>query len=65
MAVERTTAEILEILTAQTRCIWGAEDAARQRQALAETAEQITLLEQALVPPDLEPCFLAVGKAQV
>lgn len=58
MAAERTTAEILDILTAQTRRIWGDEDAERQRQALAETAQQITIVEQATVPPALEPRFL-------
>ncbi|MGE3540718.1 MAG: hypothetical protein AB7N91_25175 [Candidatus Tectimicrobiota bacterium] len=58
MAAERTTAEIVDVLTAQARRIWGDEDAARQRQALAETAAQITIVEQAVVPPDLEPRFL-------
>ena len=58
MAAERTTADIVELLTAQTRLIWGAEDAERQRQALAETAAQITIVEQASIPPDLEPRFL-------
>ena len=58
MATERTMADIVEILTAQTRLLWGAEDAELQRQALAETAAQITLVEQASIPPDLEPRFL-------
>ncbi len=58
MAAERTTAEILDILTAQTQRIWGLADAERQQQALAETAEQITIVQQATVPPDLEPRFL-------
>jgi hypothetical protein len=57
MAVEHTTAEVLEILEAQARCLWGAADAERQRPALHTTAEEIVVLTRHALPPDLEPRF--------
>ena len=59
MAAERTTAEILETLSAQARLLWGEADAERQRPALSQTAEEITVVVQATVPADLEPQFFA------
>ena len=59
MAGERTTAEMLETLTAQARLLWGEADAARQRPALAQTAEEMAVVARATVPADLEPKFFA------
>ena len=59
MALERTTAEILETLVVQARLLWGEADAARQRPALSQTAEEIAVLVRATVPADLEPQFFA------
>jgi hypothetical protein len=59
MAEERTTTEILEILAAQARLLWGEADAARQRPALSQTAEEIAVVARATVPADLEPKFFA------
>jgi hypothetical protein len=58
MAEERTT-EILETLAAQARLLWGEADAARQRPALSQTAEDIAVVDRAIVPADLEPKFFA------
>jgi hypothetical protein len=59
MAEERTTTEILEILAAQARLLWGEADAARQRPALSQTAGEIAVVARATVPADLEPKFFA------
>ena len=59
MAAERTTAEILEALSAQARLLWGEADAERQRPALSQTAEEIAVVVRATVPADLEPKFFA------
>jgi hypothetical protein len=59
MADARTTAEILETLAAQARLLWGEADAARQRPALSQTAEEIAVVVRATVPADLEPTFFA------
>ena len=59
MAEERSTAEILETLAAQARLLWGEADVARQRPALAQTAEEIAVVLRATVPADLEPKFFA------
>ena len=59
MAAERTTAEILDILSAQARLLWGETDAERQRPALSQTAEEIAVVARATVPADLEPKFFA------
>jgi hypothetical protein len=59
MAGARTTAEMLEILTAQARLLWGEADAARQRPALAQTAEEMAVVARTPVPADLEPKFFA------
>ena len=59
MAEERTTAEILEILAAQARLLWGEADAERQRLALSRTAEEIAVVARTPVPADLEPKFFA------
>ena len=59
MAAERTTAEILETLSAQARLLWGEADAARQRPALSQTAEEIAVLDRTPLPSDLEPQFFA------
>jgi len=59
MAGERTTAEILATLTTQARLLWGEADAARQGPALAQTAEEISVVLRATVPADLEPTFFA------
>jgi hypothetical protein len=59
MAGECTAAEILEALAAQARCLWGEADAARQRPALSQTAEEIAVVAGTPVPDDLEPKFFA------
>ncbi len=59
MAGERTTAEILAALTAQARLLWGEADAVRLGPALAQTAEEISVVARAVVPADLEPAFFA------
>jgi hypothetical protein len=59
MAVERTTEEILAVLSAQARLLWGEADAERQRAALSQTAEEIAVVARAIVPADLEPQFFA------
>jgi hypothetical protein len=59
MAVERTTEEILAVLSAQTRLLWGEADAERQRAALSQTAEEIAVVTRATLPADLEPQFFA------
>ena len=59
MAGERPAAEIFEILAAQARLLWGEADAARQRPALSQTAEEIAVVARATVPADLEPKFFA------
>jgi hypothetical protein len=57
MTAERTAAEVLERLYAQARWLWGDADADRQRQALRQAAEEITLVARQPLPPDLEPRF--------
>jgi hypothetical protein len=59
MAAERTSAEILAILSAQARLLWGETDAERQRAALSQTAEEIATVVHATLPADLEPQFFA------
>ena len=59
MAGAHTAAEILETLAAQARLLWGEADAARQRPALAQTAEEIAVVAGTPVPADLEPKFFA------
>ncbi len=59
MAVERAPEEILTLLTAQARLLWGEADAERQRAALSQTAEEIAVVARAIVPADLEPQFFA------
>ncbi len=59
MPGERTTTEMLETLAAQARLLWGEADAARQRPALSQTAEEIAVVARATVPADLEPKFFA------
>jgi hypothetical protein len=59
MAGERSTTDIFETLTAQTRLLWGEADAERQRSALSQTAEEIAMVARTPVPADLEPKFFA------
>jgi hypothetical protein len=59
MAVERTTEEILALLAAQARLLWGEADAERQGAALAQTAEEIAAVARSIVPAELEPQFFA------
>ena len=59
MAADRSTAEILDLLAAQARLLWGEADAERQRPALSQTAEEIAVVARATVPADLEPQFFA------
>lgn len=51
----RTTAEIFDVLYAHACRLWGEADAERQRPALQQTAEEIAIVAQAPIPPDLEP----------
>jgi len=57
MAVERTTEEILALLSAQARLLWGEADAERQRAALSQTAEEVAAIARITLPADLEPQF--------
>ena len=57
MAVERSVDTVLAGLHAQAKSLWGEADADRQRQALRQAAEEITLVTHWEVPPDLEPRF--------
>ena len=59
MAVERTTEEILVLLSAQARLLWGEADAERQRPALSQTAAEIAAVARVTLPADLEPQFFA------
>ena len=59
MAVERAPEEILALLSAQARLLWGEADAERQRPALSQTAEEIAAVARATLPADLEPQFFA------
>ncbi len=59
MAIERTPEEILTLLYAQARLLWGEADAERQRAALSQTAEEIAVVARATLPADLEPQFFA------
>ena len=59
MARERAPEEILALLSAQARLLWGEADAERQRAALAQTAEEIAVVARAPLPADLEPQFFA------
>ncbi len=59
MAIERTPEEILTLLSAQARLLWGEADAERQRAALSQTAAEIAVVARAIVPADLEPQFFA------
>jgi hypothetical protein len=59
MAGERTAADILETLAAQARLLWGEADAAHQRPALSQTAEEIAVVARTPVSADLEPKFFA------
>jgi hypothetical protein len=54
---ECTPEEVLAGLFAQAQCLWGEADAERQRQALRQTAEELTTVTRWHVPPDLEPRF--------
>lgn len=57
MAAERTTTEILALLSAQARLLWGDADAERQYAALSQTAEEIAAVARVTLPADLEPQF--------
>ena len=59
MAIERAPEEILTLLSAQARLLWGEADAERQRAALSQTAEEIAVVARATLPADLEPQFFA------
>jgi hypothetical protein len=59
MAAEHTTAEILALLFAQARLLWGETEAERQRAALSQTAEEIATVARVTLPADLEPKFFA------
>jgi len=57
MTAERSATEEFERLYAQARWLWGEADAARQRQALRQAAEDMALVARQPLPPDLEPRF--------
>ena len=59
MATERAPEEILTLLAAQARLLWGEADAERQRAALSQTAEEIAAVARVTLPADLEPQFFA------
>jgi hypothetical protein len=57
MATGRSATEVLDVLSAQAACLWGEEEAERQRSGLQRTAEEIAVMELYTLPPDLEPQF--------
>jgi hypothetical protein len=59
MPVEQSAAAIFERLYDQAQRLWGEADAARQRQALRQAAEEMAVVERWQIPPDLEPRFFA------
>ena len=59
MDAEPTTEEMLALLSAQARLLWGEADAERQRAALSQTAEEIAIVARAPLPAYLEPQFFA------
>jgi len=57
MGSERSVEEVLEGLVAQASCLWGEEDAERQRPGLRVSAEHIVTISAAQIAVDLEPRF--------
>jgi hypothetical protein len=57
MEREYSVEKVVEGLVAQASCLWGKEDAERQRPGLQGSAEQIVQLFTCPVPVDLEPRF--------
>ena len=57
MASERSVEEVLEGLVAQASCLWGEEEAERQRPGLRVSAEHIATISAAQIAVDLEPRF--------
>ena len=57
MGSERSIEAILKGLVAQASCLWGEEDAERQRPGLRVSAEHIATISAAQVAVDLEPRF--------
>ena len=55
--MDTSTQQVLEALYAQAACLWGREDAERQRAALQQAADQIVEMWRYELPPDLEPRF--------
>lgn len=57
MGREHSVEEVLEGLVAQASCLWGQEDAERQRPGLQVSAEHIVQIATHPIPVDLEPRF--------
>ncbi|ETX04896.1 hypothetical protein [Candidatus Entotheonella palauensis] len=57
MGREDSVEEVLEGLVAQASCLWGPEDAERQRPGLQVSAEHIVQISAHPIPVDLEPRF--------
>ena len=57
MGSERSVEEVLEGLVAQASCLWGEEEAERQRPGLRMSAEHIVTISATTIPVDLEPRF--------
>lgn len=57
MGHEHAVEEVLEGLVAQASCLWGREDAERQRPGLQVSAEHIVQISTYPIPVDLEPRF--------
>jgi hypothetical protein len=57
MESERSVEAVLEGLVVQASCLWGEEDAERQRPGLRVSAEHIVTISAAQVAVDLEPRF--------
>ena len=57
MGREHSIEEVVEGLVAQASCLWGEEDAERQRPGFQGSAEQIVQLYTYPIPVDLEPRF--------
>jgi hypothetical protein len=57
MTAERSPQDVFQGLYAQAICLWGQQDAERQRQALRQTAEELAAMTRWALPADLEPRF--------
>jgi hypothetical protein len=52
-----TVDEVFETLYAQAQKLWGEAYAEHKRAAIRQTAEEIVIVNNYAIPPDLEPQF--------